>query len=137
MEENKEEKKNLKPSYLRELSDVKVDNLNNEDFLIDICRLMKNNDEYQDLTKKPNFGFEEISEQRQEVIDVGDIFTLKNFIRDNIKKVRLDKKLQKEIKVRIERLKPTIVKKDGVVDAELRMFESLIDDMLNEGVGDN
>ena len=132
-----ENKKEIKPSSLQDLSDIKVDNNNEDDFLIDICRIMKNNEEYQELSEKPNFGIEVVSEDRKEVKEADNVYTIKHFVANNLKKIESDKHLQKEIKTKLDRLKKIIVNQEGTEYAQLMMLELQINDMLNEDIGDN
>lgn len=126
--------KHIKPSENQDLSNIAIDNDNSDDFLIDICRLMRNNDEYHDLSEKPNFGREEVSVDRKEVKEADNVYTLKHFVHSNINKIRVDKNLQKEIKQKLERIKKTIVDKDSTEFAQLMMLELNIDDMLGKDI---
>lgn len=129
-----ENKSNLKPSDMKELSNIKVDNDNSEDFLIDICRLMKNNEEYHDIENKPNFGIEELTEERKKVKDADNVYTIKQFVTNNFATVKKDKKLQHEIKIKLERLKNIVLNKTSAEYATLRILELQINDMLNEDI---
>ena len=130
------QKKNLKPSETQDLSDIKVSD-DEEMFLFDICRIMKDNKEYQDLSEKPNFGREVVTEDQKEIKEADNVFTIKHFIANNYKKLKSDKELQKEIKVKLERLKKIIVNQESTEYAQLMIIELQINDMLNEDIEEN
>lgn len=115
------------------LSDKKVDATDPDNFLIDICLMIRESDEYQDLTEKPNFGREEATEEQVEVNGADNVYTLKHFIAENIKDVRTDKKLQQTIKGKLERLKK-LIKPEGTEYAQLMLLELQINDMIQKSI---
>jgi len=115
-----------------ELSDTTVDASDSDNFLIDISRLMKDNEEFKNLEDKPR---EEVTEDKKEVKDAGNIYDIKHFIRDNISKIKTDKELQEELRTKIERLKK-LLKPEGTEFAQLMTLENYVNDMLNEDIGD-
>jgi hypothetical protein len=125
-------KKNLRPSDAQDLSTIKADNSNSEDFLIDICRLINNSEEYKDIETKPNFGREELPEERKKIREADNVYTIGQFITNNYKKVKSDRKLQLEIKLKLERLKKLIVNTSSTESAKIKMLELQINDMLSE-----
>jgi len=131
-----ENKKGLGPGNMPELSNIKVDNQNADDFLIDICRIMKDNEEYQGLSEAPNFGIEQVSEDRKEIKEADNVYTIKHFIVNNLKKIESERELQYEIKAKLERLKKIILNQEGAEYATLMMLELQINDMLNEDIGE-
>jgi len=116
-----------------ELSKTEVDSEDIDNFLIDIFKVMNDNEEYKDLEENPK---EEVTEQQKEVQGAGNIFDIKHFIRDNINEIKTNKELQAELKAKIERLKK-LLKPDGIEYAQLLMLENHVNDMLNEGIGDD
>jgi len=115
------------------LSDKKVDATDPDNFLIDICLMITESDEYQDLTEKPNFGREEASEEQKEVNGADNIYTLKHFIAENIKDIKTDKDLQQTIKGKLERLKK-LIKPEGTEFAQLMLLELQINDMIEKNI---
>lgn len=126
-------KENPKPSELQDLSTKTADNDNPEDFLIDIMRIMKDNEEYNELTKKPNFGREEVSDDQKEIKEADNVYTIKHFIANNYDKIKKDRTLQKEIQLKLERLRKIIVNQESTEFAQLMLLELQISGMLNEG----
>jgi len=126
---NNETKAPNSPTW-EELSTKTADNKNGEDFLIDVCRIMKDNEEYKDIKR------EEVLEEQKEVREADNVFTLGHFIQANLKKISKDKMLQLEIKAKLERLKK-IIKKEGTEFAKLLLLELQINDMLEKNIEDN
>lgn len=114
-----------------DLSETTLDFQSENDFLIDVALLMKDNDEYQYLLKEKNYGREEKSEDQKEINDADNIFTVKHYMRDNLVAIKKNRTLQKEIKVKLDRLKKIV--EDGTTEwAQLQMLELQINDMLSE-----
>lgn len=126
-------KENPKPSELQDLSNKSANNDNSEDFLIDIMLIMKDNEEYNELTKKPNFGREEVTNDQKEIKEADNVYTIKHFIAKNYDKIRKDRTLQKEIQLKLERLRKIIVNQESTEFAQLMLLELQISGMLNEG----
>ena len=127
---NEEKTPNL-PKY-ETLSNTTVNFDNNEDFLIDIGKLVFTAEGMEELEKEER---EEISEDRKAIRDADNIFTIKHFIRDNLQLVKKDRKLQEEIKKKTTRLK-SIIKEGETEYAAILMTELLINDMLEEDIGE-
>jgi hypothetical protein len=122
-----------------EFSDAEIDNgAGEDDFLISVGLLMKDNEEYEKLLKEENFGIKKKTEDEKEIAGADNIFTIKHYIRDNINEIRKNRDLQKEIKERIVNLKKLREHQEGseTETATLFTIEQMIDDMLEKGIGE-
>ena len=127
---NEEKTPNL-PKY-ETLSDTTVNCEDNDSFLIDIGKLVFTAEGLEELAKEDR---EEVSKERKAVREADNIYTVKHFIRDNLKLVKKDRKLQEEIKKKTTRLK-SITKEGETEYAAILMTELLINDMLEEDIGE-
>lgn len=110
-----------------------VDAANEDDFLIDMALLMKDNEEYQGLLTEKNFGREQKTEDQKVVNGADNVYTVKHFIQDNFEEIKNNRVLQKEIKVKLERLKKLV--EAGTTEwAQLQLLEFQIGDMLSEDI---
>ncbi len=123
-----------------ELSETTIDNGPGEDdFLISIAMLMQDNDEYQGLLKEKNFGIKEKTKEQKIVADADNVFTIKHFIRENLKEVQKNKELQENLKARIIKLKKLRETQPGgskTEEATLITLEAFIDSMLDKDTGE-
>ena len=127
-----DEKQNDSSPEFEQLSDTKIDGVTSDDFLIGIGQLVFNGEGIEELEKEER---EEISAERKVIRDADNIYTIKHFIRDNLSLIKKDRALQVEIQKKTERLRK-LIKEDGTELAAIRMTELLINDMLNEDIGE-
>lgn len=120
------------PKDTQDLSNIELDMSDSENFLIDIGKLVKQSaGQYDYLLKEKNFGVRELTEDQKEVKTADNIFTLRNFMRDNFNEIRKNPVLQRELKLKIENLKRTTVK-DGPERALLMTLEMQINDLIQD-----
>ncbi|KKM66609.1 hypothetical protein LCGC14_1479450 [marine sediment metagenome] len=120
-----------------EFSDTQIDNgAGEDDFLISVGLLMKDNEEYHGLLKEENFGIKEKTEDETKISSADNIFTIKHYIRDNLKRITKSRALQVDLKKRIVNLKKIREHQEGsdTETATLITIERMIDDMLSKDI---
>jgi len=125
-----------KPSDLQDLSNTIIDNKTSEDFLIDICRVMQDNQEYQELMQKPNAGLDNLTPEQKEIRKADNIFTIKYFIAENYEKIKKNKQLIKELLHKIRFFKKITQDQQSTEYAQIIIIEMNLSTLLTELEGE-
>lgn len=119
-----------KPSDHQELSSTYVDNKNPDDFLIDICRIIKNSQEYDDILKEDNT--DTLSEEQKMIRKLNNVFELKQFLAQNLETILNNRVLLEDILKKLTFFKKIIKDPQSTEYATAILLELKIKSLLNK-----
>lgn len=119
-----------KPSDSQELSSTYVDNKNPDDFLIDICRIIKNSQDYDDILKEDNT--DTLSEEQKMIRKLNNVFELKQFMAQNLETILGNRVLLEDILKKLTFFKKIIKDQQSTEYATAILLELKIKSLLNK-----